>query len=431
MGLSPVQSNQKNWMVPFFSIWMGQAFSLLGSQVVQFALIWWLTSTTGSATVLATASIVGLLPQVFLAPLAGALVDRWNRRVTMMAADSLVALATLVLVFLFWTANGEIWHIYLLMFVRSAAGSFHWPAMQASTSLMVPREQLSRIQGLNQVLNGGMTIAAAPLGALLVAVLPMHAVLSVDVLSALCAVLPLFFVAVPQPQRSQREGARPTVWQDFISGLRYIWGWPGLVMILGMATLINLVLNPAFMLLPLLVTRHFGGEALHLAWIQSASGVGVIAGGLLLSVWGGFRRRILTSLLGILVLAGASIVMGLLPASGFMAAVGVMFVLGLSNPIINGPLFAALQACVEPDMQGRVFTVIISVATAMTPLGMLAAGPVADYLGVQVWFLAGGIISGGLAVGSYFIPALIDFDKGRYREPERGKGLVQPAVPGD
>jgi MFS transporter, DHA3 family, macrolide efflux protein len=296
---------------------------------------------------------------------------------------------------------------------------------------MVPREQLSRIQGLNQVLNGGMTIAAAPLGALLVAVLPMHAVLSVDVLSALCAVLPLFFVAVPQPQRSQREGARPTVWQDFISGLRYIWGWPGLVMILGMATLINLVLNPAFMLLPLLVTRHFGGEALHLAWIQSASGVGVIAGGLLLSVWGGFRRRILTSLLGILVLAGASIVMGLLPASGFMAAVGVMFVLGLSNPIINGPLFAALQACVEPDMQGRVFTVIISVATAMTPLGMLAAGPVADYLGVQVWFLAGGIISGGLAVGSYFIPALIDFDKGRYREPERGKGLVQPAVPGD
>jgi DHA3 family macrolide efflux protein-like MFS transporter len=155
--------SSRGWAPPFFTIWTGQAFSLLGSQLVQFALIWWLTKTTGSATVLATASLVGLLPQVILGPVIGTLVDRWNRRLTLILADSTIALATLGLALLFWSGKVEIWHVYLLMFIRSTAGGFHWPAMQASTSLMVPKEHLARIQGLNQILQGGMNIASAPL----------------------------------------------------------------------------------------------------------------------------------------------------------------------------------------------------------------------------------------------------------------------------
>jgi MFS transporter, DHA3 family, macrolide efflux protein len=425
----------RRWALPFLTIWGGQALSILGSQVVQFGLIWWLTSTTGSATVLATASIVGLLPQVFLAPLAGALVDRWSRRITMMAADTMVALATLGLVILFWMGLAEIWHVYMIMFVRSAAGSFHWPAMQASTSLMVPKEHLSRVQGLNQMLNGGLSIAAAPLGALLIAALPMHAFLAIDIGSALVAVLPLCFVAVPQPPRLQvpsgQEG-KTSVWQDFVSGLRYIWSWKALVLLMVIATFINLVLNPAFMLLPILVTQYFNGEAIHLAWMQSASGVGIIAGGLLLSVWGGFRRRMMTTLAGVLVLAAASVLMGVMPSSAFVPAVAVMFFLGFSNPIINGPLFAALQACVAPEMQGRVFTVLISIATAMTPLGMLLAGPVADRLGVQIWFLVGGVLTGAVAVAGFFIPVLMNFEEG-HRPPEAEEAISGKVVafPGD
>lgn len=141
--------NSKKWMAPFFTVWVGGAFSLLGSQLVQFALIWWLTESTGSATVLATASLVGLLPQVLLGPLVGALVDRWSRRWVMIVADSATALATIGLALLFWNGSIQIWHVYLLMFIRSIGGGFHWSAMQASTSLMVPKEHLSRIQGLN------------------------------------------------------------------------------------------------------------------------------------------------------------------------------------------------------------------------------------------------------------------------------------------
>src|SRR5690606_38700927 len=145
----------------------GQAFSLLGSQLVQFALVWWLSKTTGSATVLATASLVGFLPQVFLGPVVGAMVDRWSWRVIMLLSGFLVALATVVLVVLFWTGAIEVWHVYAVMFVRAVGGGFHGPAMAASTSLMVPNEHLSRVQGLNQMLSGAMNIGSAPLGALL------------------------------------------------------------------------------------------------------------------------------------------------------------------------------------------------------------------------------------------------------------------------
>lgn len=429
---TPLTEKRQRWVVPFFSIWTGQAFSILGSQIIQFSLIWWLTSTTGSGTVLAAAAIVGQLPQVILSPLAGALVDRWSRRVTMMVSDSIVALSTLVLVILFWFGQIEIWHVYLLLFIRASAGSFHWPAMQASTSLMVPKEHLARVQGLNQMLNGGLSIAAAPLGALLIAWLPMHLVLSIDIATAMMAVLPLFFVAIPQPQAASGEGAKPktSVWQDFVSGLRYIWSWPALVMLMVIATLINLVIAPAFMLLPLLVTRYFNGEALHLAWMQSASGMGVIGGGLLLSVWGGFRKRMMTTMAGLLLLAASSVLMGLMPANAFTAAVVVMFFLGLSNPIINGPLFAALQVCVAPEMQGRVFTVLISIATAMTPLGMLAAGPLADRLGVQIWFLVGGLITGAIAIICLFVPVLMNFEEGRQGKAGE-KELAPSPTPGD
>lgn len=423
------EQKHSKWLAPFLTIWIGQAFSLLGSQLVQFALIWWLTKTTGSATVLATASLVGLLPQVFLGPLAGTLVDRWNRRVTMIAADSLIAAATLCLAYLFYTGSIQIWHVWALLFVRSAAGGFHWPAMGASTSLMVPKQHLARVQGFNQMLQGGLGIVAAPLGALLLEALPMQGVLGVDVVTALLAVLPLLFVAIPQPPRGElaaAAGAKPSVWQDFRAGLRYLAGWPGVFGLLIMATLINLLLNPAFALLPLLVTDHFGGQAWHLATLESTLGIGVLLGGLALGVWGGFRRRILTSMVGLVLLGLGSLALGLIPANAFGYAVATMFVLGVANPITNGPLFAIIQAVVAPEMQGRVLSLIGSLAGAASPLGLIVAGPVADQFGVRAWFVVGGAITLVMAVIALLIPAIMHLEDGAQTGNGQPAGGGQP-----
>ena len=175
----------KNWAARFFTIFTGQAFSLFGSSLVQFALIWYLTQKTGSATVLATASLFAMLPQVLLGPIAGTVVDRGSRRLIMILADATIALFTLLLAYLFWVGKVETWHIFLISAVRSAGGAFHYPAMASSTSLMVPKEQLARVAGANQVLHGLINIVAPPVGALLVAVLPTHNILMIDIVTAL------------------------------------------------------------------------------------------------------------------------------------------------------------------------------------------------------------------------------------------------------
>jgi DHA3 family macrolide efflux protein-like MFS transporter len=145
-----------NWSVRFFTLWIGQALSLLGSQLVQFAIIWYLTQKTNSATTLAIASMMGLLPQVLLSPFIGTWVDRGNRRFILIAADATVAAVTLVLSILFSTGVVQTWHIYLALFIRVVAGGFHQSAFGASVVLLVPKEHLARIQGFNQALHGGL-----------------------------------------------------------------------------------------------------------------------------------------------------------------------------------------------------------------------------------------------------------------------------------
>jgi DHA3 family macrolide efflux protein-like MFS transporter len=288
--------------------------------------------------------------------------------------------------------------------------------MQASTSLMVPKEHLSRIQGFNQMLFGALNIASAPMGALLLELIPMQGILAIDVGTALLAIAPLFFISVPQPERTdlpESGEGKPSVWQDMVAGFRYLKGWPGLIMIGIMAAMINFLLTPASSLKPILVTQHFNGEAFQLAGLESAWGIGVVIGGILLGIWGGFKRRIMTSLMGLIILGVAVTMMGLLPTWAFYLAIALMFVIGFANPITNGPLFAVMQSSVAPEMQGRVFTLIASVAAAMSPLGLIIAGPLADRFGVQTWYIVAGLMTLFMGASAFFIPAIKNIEQGR------------------
>lgn len=401
------------WKRRFFTIWVGQAFSLFGSQLVQFALIWWLTETTRSATVLATATLVGVLPQVLLGPFAGPLVDRWNRRKVMVVSDALVALATLVLVLLFASGTAQVWHVFAAMFIRSLAGSFHFPSMEASTSLMVPDDQLARVAGLNQMLFGLMGIVAPPAGALLLAALPMQGVLAVDIVTAVIAVLSLLLVSIPQPEHKVSAGSNPfaTFWRDLRDGFSYIRAWPGLMAVIVVAMLLNLVVSPASSLTPLLVTNHFGGREGELAAMSSAMSVGMVIGGVTLGVWGGFKRRIYTSLVGVVGTSLGFVLVGAAPAGAFWMAVAAFFLSGVMMPITNGPMMAVMQSVVTPEMQGRVFTLLNSGSMLMMPLGLAVAGPLADRLGVQSMYLIAGGLCLLLTVVALGIPPLMNIER--------------------
>lgn len=409
-------SQRADSMRPFLIVWIGHAFSLLGSQLVQFALVWWLTRTTGSATVLALASLAALSPQILIGPLAGALVDRWHRRTIMLVADAGIAVATLVLAVLFWLDLATVWTIYALLLVRATGAAFHWPAMQASTTLMVPEKHLSRVGGMNQTLAGVAGIFIPPLGALAIEVLPMPGVLAIDVATAVPAIVSLLFIAIPQPPRTglpETSGGQSSLWAEMRTGLRFLLGWKALLALSAIGIGVNMLGRAAGSLSPLLVMQHFGGDALALGWWQSAVGLGTLLGGIVLGVWGGFRRRVVTQMLALALDGLAILVVGLSPSQAFAFAVGAVFCIGFLEAIVLGLSGAIAQVLIPPAMQGRVFALLLSVSQGMAPLGLLLAGPIADAHGVRFWWVLTGIVITAMGGGALLVPAIVHIEDAR------------------
>jgi len=410
-GVSEAMNEKRNWKARFFTIWTGQQLSLVGSSAAQFALIWWVTLETGSATVLATASLAAFLPAILLGPFVGALIDRWNRRVVMIVADSFIALISLWLAYMFWSGAMEVWHLYVVMLARSLGATFHGPAMAASTTLMVPEKHYTRISGLNQTIHGALNIVGAPLGALLLALLPLHGVMLVDLATAAFAVLPLLFVSIPQPASEHVAAIKARSFlSNTLDGLRFVLSWPGLIALLVGASVVKVALMPAFSLVPLLVHQHFGGGAGQLSLFNATVGLGMMLGGMLLGIWGGFKRKVHTMLLGMAGIGVASVVLGLTPGSMLWLGLVSVFFIGLMISMTDAPIAALLQATVPAEMQGRVFGLLGSLFSLTTPIGLMIAGPVADVTGVPFWFTLAGSLCIVMVVGGLFVRPLMHIE---------------------
>ena len=407
------------WKISFFAMWIGQAFSLVGSSLVGFALVWWLADQTGSAVVLTLATIANTIPTVLLGPVVGTLVDRWSRRKVMIVADGLIASFTALLAFLFWQGQVQVWYVLAILFVRSLGDAFQNPAVRASTSLMVPGDQLTRIAGMDAALQGVIRFLSPAMGALLLTAVHMQGTLAVDVGTAVLAIAPLLFVPIPQPKREMIPGTRTSVSREMLEGLRYVWRARGLLLVFITAAAAMFFLASPLSLVPLLVTRHFGGGALELGWMQSAYGLGYVLGGGVLSLWGGFKRRIATSLLGTVGISLGLIVVGLASPDAFWLGVGAWFFFGLTLPIATGPLHAIYQSVVPPEMQGRFFTLNRSVINMASPLGLAIGGPLADAIGVRALFIVGGAATLVVALVRAFTPAMLALDDSAVRLAER------------
>jgi DHA3 family macrolide efflux protein-like MFS transporter len=421
-GAEEGDTRDSSSMKRFFVVWGGQAFSLLGSNLVQFALVWWITKTTGSAVYLAIAAMAAIAPQIIVSPFAGALVDRWSRRKVMIAADAGVAAATGVLAVLFYFDVAGVWEICAILAVRASGAAFHWPAMQASTTLMVPEKHLARIGGLNQALLGAGTVGGPPLGALLLEVTSVAGVLAVDIVTAAIAISTLVIIRIPDPERVSNGASRKTgLLSDIRECLKLIKGWPGLPALLLMFMLMNFIFAPADALLPLLVVERFGGGVVEFASMQSAFGVGMLAGGLLLGAWGGFRNRMVTMLSSLCVGGIGIAAVGVVPADGVVIAIALVLVVGVMLSLTNGVSMALLQAKIPPEMQGRVFTIINMICMAMMPVGLSLAGPVADIVGVHTWYLISGSTIAFASIVAAFSPKIMSIEThshGAASEPE-------------
>ncbi|NLD72185.1 MAG: MFS transporter [Chloroflexi bacterium] len=400
-------TDSRNWKVPFFTIWIGQAVSLVGSHLVRFALVWWLTEVTGSAVALATATTMFTLPSIFLGPFAGVLIDRLPRKWVLIISDGSVAVFTAILSLLFWLDVAQPWHVFAIIFLRAIGDTFQNPAMMSTTPLMVPKDQYQRVAGMNATLFGITAFAVPPLGAALLGVMGVRGVLPLDVITAVAALLPLVFIPIPQPEKTpdQAKGTA-AVLHDLSEGLRYIWNWKGMRWFMLTTLIWGVFMTPMFSFQPLLVTQHFKGGSVELGWLSSGFGVGMLVGGAILSAWGGFPRRIATSIVGTVVTSLGRLAVGLTPPGMWPLAIAGQFVAGLGFAAHTSGMRAAEQAAVDPKMQGRFFAVSHATFTGLTPISLAIFGPLADTWGVRpFWFLmpAAGIV---LAIVRRGIPSI-------------------------
>ncbi len=397
------------WRLRFWSIWVGQALSLVGSALTQFVLIWWITLNTGSTSALAVAGVMALLPQALLGPLGGTLADRFSRRAIMITTDTISAVCMLVLVWLFHTGQIQLWHLYTMMFIRSSMQAFQAPAAAASTAMLVPPDWLSRVAGLNQILQGVMAIAAAPLGALLLAFMPFQGALLVDVATALLGIVPLLCFAIPQPQRNDMH--RSGMWADFVSGARVVLHNRGLLLLYGLVMLVVLTIMPTFTLTPLLVKEHFGGGVNEVALMEGLAGIGVIAGGVLIALVPIFKRKIVTVLVSFAISCAAVAFTAMTPGSMLWLATIWWSLSGVAFSTGNAPLMALLQTQVPNQLQGRVLSLLTTVMGLAAPLGLGLAALLGEVIGVRGIFVAGGLASALICVLGFAVPSLLNIEE--------------------
>ncbi|MEZ5701248.1 MAG: MFS transporter [Burkholderiaceae bacterium] len=404
----PEYDGGEPWRLRFWSIFGGQALSLVGSSLTQFVLLWWITDTTGSVTALSTAGMAALLPQAVLSPLGGTLADRHSRRLMMIVADGVSALCMLVLIALFLTERIELWHAYTMMAVRSAMQAFQAPAASASVAMLVPRSFIVRAAGLNQSLQSLTVVAAAPMGALAIGTMPIGWALSIDVITALLGIVPLLCFRIPQTAR--HETGRMGIWSEFREGLHLVWHTPGLRQLYLLLGVVVLAVMPTFVLVPLLVKVHFGGGAAQVALMEGLAGGGMLLGGLLMAAMAP-RRLVRWTLVGFAVSCASLALTAMAPASLFGVAVAWWVMSGISFVLGDAPLTALLQTTIPNQLQGRVLALMSTIMALAAPVGLALAAPLGEWVGIQGVFVVAGSLGALASLAGFLSPTLLALDR--------------------
>ena len=359
----------------FLLIWFGQLISLTGTGLTGFALGVWVYQRTGSVTQFSLIALSTTLPGILFSPLAGALVDRWDRRWAMFIADAGAALCTLSMCVLLYFGRLQVWEIYILMAISSTVTAFQWPAYSAATTLLVPKEHLGRASGMVQIAEAVAQIGAPAIAGAMMGIFPIFTILLVDFFTYVFALFTLLITRFPKPEISAENRARQgSLLREAAFGWTYIVARPGLLGLLLYFASINFVTGFAQVLFTPLVLGITTPAVLGLIW--SVGGIGFLVGSLVMSVWGGPRQRVL-GILGFGLLEGLMLLaIGLPPRVIFLGA--AVFLFFLAEPVIGGCSQATWQVKTPPDVQGRVFAVRRMIAWSAMPLAFLLAGPLAD-----------------------------------------------------
>ena len=366
-------------MFAFTVIWLGQIISVLASSMSQFALTIYMYEKTESATALGLMQVFYFVPFLLISPMAGVMVDRNNRKLMMMISDLGAGLATLGILTVVYFDVWQFWHMYLASIIYGLGTAFQWPAYSAAISTMIPKEQLGRANGMMSLMEAGPGVLAPLMAGALLPFIQLTGILVIDVVTFIFAVGALLMVHVPQPERTQEgEKASGGILKEAAYGFKYIFERPSLLGLQLVFFVGNLFAGIGFTVFAPMILARSGNDSLMFGTVQTAGAIAGVVGGVIMSAWGGFKRRVHGVLFGwILTGIGMSII-GL--AGGLPVWIIGVALASIVGALVNGSNQAIWQSKVAPDLQGRVFASRRLIAWITNPISPIIGGTLADFV---------------------------------------------------
>jgi len=390
-----------NWKRTVTLFLGGQSVSMFGSMLVQYSIVWYLTLETRSGWVLALSIVFGMLPQAVVSIFGGVWADRLNRKVLVIAADGTIALTTLGLAIVMLNGYTELWLIYLTLAIRSAGAGIQQPAVAALIPQLVPQDQLMRINGIFQTISSAIMLLAPAAAAAILAQMSLVAIFFIDVVTAVIGIGFLLLIAVPTIRTAATAGQG--YFEDLVAGVRYTFSHALVRWLLVLFAIIFLLTVAPSMLTPLMVVRSFGPEEWKLAANEIAFSVGMMVGGIAMAAWGGFKNRIVTMIVACVSFGVITVCLGL--SGNMWVFFGFMLLTGWAIPLFITPSTTLLQERVEPEFQGRVFSIVGIVMAVAAPVGMIVLGPLADIVSVEALLIVSGLVTLAVTAVAVIIPS--------------------------
>lgn len=404
-------NSQRSWISQFSVIMTGQVFSLLGSGIVQFSIIWHLNQTSNSAVVLSVAMIMGILPVILLSPFAGVVADRFDRKKVMIIADALIAAVTLLFVILLQIGTLPVETFFILLFCRAAGTAFHQPAFESAMPMITPKHHLTRVAAIIQMLRSGINLAAPLLGVLLLGFLKLQLILLIDIVTAAIAIFSLLIIELPKLiHKSAHPSTLSGYMKDLKIGFRYVYHWKGLLALILAFSIANFLLAPVLAMMPLVITGYFKGGVAEYGFFEMSLAIGIILGSLTLSVWGCTKKKIISVNIAQILCGVFITVIGFVSPGQFYLVLGAAVLIGISSAYINSPVIAIIQGSVDKHALGRVMSIATTLTAVSMPISLVFAGPLAEHFSPMLLIWLPGLLSVLLGVVCFLIPDLMKIE---------------------
>lgn len=392
MAEQPILLSDQNTFRHYIFFWLGQLTSLLGSSVVNFALIWWITIESQSATILSLAFFLSLLPQIFISLIAGVYIDRWDRKKIIFISDLSQAIISFGLVLIFLFNIQSVWLVLGMMVFRNLFQAVHQPTVAAIIPVMIPKDKLSRMNSLNMIASSAIMTIGPIVSGILIGFMEIATILWIDIGTFIIAFIPIIFIKIPSVvDRSKPKQGKPSFKQEIKEGYQIIMTIKGMFAFFALAVIGNFFISPQGVLRPYFISIYHQGSAKILSYISALVQVGMIAGALVIALRKKWKHKSRFIIIAQFMIGSGLLISALAPEGNFLIIGIGLFIFSFGIPITNSLYMTILQEKVPLDKQGRVSSIDLALSYSIMPISSLIAGPLAELLGVNVFFI---ILSG-------------------------------------